>query len=451
MSSEFLRYAKNRAVLPDAENIVLGLKEIAAPWDRKADDLSDEEAYKILLGKKWINLQGTMRPKAKAIRDITPLADFRELTGVCLWDNAIESIAPLRNLTKLVRCGLRKNQVKDLTPLEKMVQLEELEIHSNPIRDLSVLAHLPALKELEMDSDQIAGFAGVHELASLWDLRIHGGCVDLRGLPELPNLRCLQLEDCQSLSGIERFTELRNLHVGTGQVSDLTPIAGLKKLTHLNFGHNRVESLEPLRRLFALRDIWAGHNRIASVEPLRGLPVLHVVNLVENPVSLQEVLRLQAELTSWDEEFADPNPKVEPALQLETVDQETWDYYDTHPFNAADLDGDDDLRSSEKSWLIEQLENALELDWTKEEDFVVPWTGNNGRSNTVMLCSQEAAGSLRAIASTIQQILCKMRNEFIIYLQTDLLGEGDYIVWVYRDRILVAPPHEAVVTDLLSQ
>jgi Leucine-rich repeat (LRR) protein len=449
MGSEFLRIAGNRSAYPDAAFTVLRLKEIAASWDREADDLTDEEAFDILRKKTWISLQRIGR-QGDPVRDITPLADFVGLTGLCLWDNEISTINPIERLVQLERLGLRGNKIEDLSSIRDMVRVEELEVQENPIRDFAVLVHLPELKDLEISGDQLGAFAGMKELASLRSLRIHDSCESLKLLPILPNLRVLHLDGCRSLEGLERFTELRNLYIGSGELRELAPVSSLRKLTHLNFGHNQVVSLEPLKELFALRKVWAGRNHIRKLAPLEKLPVLHYVNLDENPVPSNELEALQASLTPWEDEFVDRAPQVQPAIDVEIVGQDVWDYYDNHPFNGVGYDDDPGLFESEKSWLLSEINEALEVDWTEGEDFTIPWQSPRARSHTVVLSSPEAAASLRAIAGAIQRVLCSARNEFIIYLQTDLDG-GMPTIWVYRNRILVASKDEEAVMALLKQ
>jgi internalin A len=336
MDSLFLRIAGNRPAFPQAAKVVARLKEFVA-WQHEPGEPTDEEAFRLLQKITWLSLQRINQEEP--LEDISPLADFPQLTGLCLWSNRITSVAALEGLTKLERLGLRGNRVADLSPLRQMSALVELEVQDNPVRDFSVLAHLPALRELEISSDQLSAFATTDSLPALWSLRIYGQCESLRALPSLPNLRALDLNGVSSLDGIERFTELRNLYTGSGDLSDLSPLSSLTKLTHLNISRNKVASAAPLARLFALRRFLAMGNRIRSVEPLARLPVLHEVSLKENPVSPADVQALERTLAPWDDEFADPDPRTQPALDVDVVSQTEWDYYDTHPFNAGDLDG----------------------------------------------------------------------------------------------------------------
>jgi Leucine-rich repeat (LRR) protein len=451
MDSIFLRVAKNPAAFPEAAKTLRRLKSIAAKWNQEADDISDEEAFHTLLAKTWISLQCHRQDHVK-VTDISPLSDFPQLTGLCLWNNEIKSISALEGLTQLTRLGLYKNQVQDLTPLHGMKNLRKLEVQENPIRDFSVLANLPSLVDLDISCDQLAAFAPLEELPQLRCLKIMEPVENLRQLPKLPKLRALHLKDaCNSLDGVERFTELQNLYVGSGELRDLSPISELVKLTHLNIGYNHVEDLEPLRQLYALRDLWAAKNLISSIEPLLGLPVLHSAVVKENPVSQKQLAALKEHLTPWDTEFASPEKTFSPCAAIEVVDQETWDFYDKNPFGLSVTDDDYDLLYSEKTWLMDRIESAIGVDWKKEQDFWVPDRSPRSRSFTVVLLSEEAVHSLRQIVASIQRELCYARNEFIIYLQSDIADRThDFAVWVYRDKILATSKTEPIIRKLLG-
>ncbi len=456
MASLFLEIARSPQVSPEGAKTVRRLKEFASCWDEGPRNLSDEDAYKTLKQKEWISLQASNGSDEK-ITDLSPLAEFRDLAGLALNGNKIVCLEPLADLTNLRRLALHENHVVDLSPLATLPNLVDLEIHDNPVHDLSPLAHLPSLRILEISSTQlIEGLArhgaGKVVLPQLWSLTIRGHLEDLRCLPDCPALRQLQICRCDSFDGIEKFTDLRNLCSGGGNASDLTPLRGLKKLTHLTLDHHAIVDLEPLSRLYALRDVSLSSNRITSVEALSRLPVLHSIDLADNPVPADEVSALETSLEPWDVEFAHKGPPRPHRAPIKIVDQETWDYYDQHPFGLDQDDGDCDLLWNEKCWLAGRIDAALSTEWESEEDFVTPGQSPYARSFTVCLYHPEMIQQTRWVVDVIQQELAAARNDFIIYLHTDC-AEDDapwYTIWVYRDKILVTPDQEEVVRALMA-
>ena len=126
MDSIFVRVAKNPKAFPEAAKTVRRLKEIAVPyWDKKLAGISDEKAFSILLQKEWMSLQ-RIRDDEEPLTDISPLADFPQITGLCLWNNVIEDISQLSGLRRLKRLGLYRNKITDIGPIRGMANLRDL-------------------------------------------------------------------------------------------------------------------------------------------------------------------------------------------------------------------------------------------------------------------------------------------------------------------------------------
>ena len=68
----------------------------------------------------------------KAITDISPLAELKELEYVELFMQRITDISPLANHTKLLDLNLSRNNITDLSPLYSCTSLERLHIAFNP-------------------------------------------------------------------------------------------------------------------------------------------------------------------------------------------------------------------------------------------------------------------------------------------------------------------------------
>ena len=91
--------------------------------------------------------------------------------------------------------------------------------------------------------------------------------------------------DIESLRGLEHAINLEVLHIGRTEVSDLTPLAGLKNLRVLKLFSNRISDLTPLAGLINLEILELQANQIVDISPLKGLVNLKELNLGENPIT----------------------------------------------------------------------------------------------------------------------------------------------------------------------
>ena len=112
------------------------------------------------------------------------------------------------------------------------------------------------------------------------EIPIHPG--DMAGLH---NLFLIEIEhDIRSLKGLEYAVNLRVLVVDRSEVSDLTPLAGLKNLEALSVVRSEVSDLAPLAGLENLRVLKLYKNRISDIAPLAGLINLEVLQLQQNQI-----------------------------------------------------------------------------------------------------------------------------------------------------------------------
>ena len=103
---------------------------------------------------------------------------------------------------------------------------------------------------------------------------------DMAGLYDL-----VTEHDIESLRGLEHAINLRILHIGRSEVSDLTPLAGLENLRVLKLYSNRISDITPLTGLINLEVLELQENQIVDISPLKGLVNLKVLNLGENPIT----------------------------------------------------------------------------------------------------------------------------------------------------------------------
>jgi hypothetical protein len=399
----------------------------------------------------WLSFQrlpSTQRP----VRDLTALRYLPNISGLVLIDNEVSDLTPLQTCTNLRRLHLERNPIRNLAPLAGCVNLEELHLGDTPIESFSVLEALPRLRELSIAVDQLPAFRRINCLPALQELKFGlGNFHSFDGFPKLPELRSICGAHVKSLSGLQRFAKLENLVNLFGEFDTLEPLRELKGLTHANILSSRVRSLEPLRGLTELRDLKVIADVVTlDLSPLESLPALHEAAIKcagQEPASLE---KLRAKLSSWDVEFRSEAPRHTPSLELEVVDQDTFDFYDSkQPFNLGDSHTNRGLLSSELDWLDAQLEKVFAVSFDKDEDYTIPFQWRGARSRTVVVYSQRAVEAFPRLVLGMQNVLCGSNRDWIIYFQSDGV-EPEFIVWVYPQKVVTTEKYATVVRNLIE-
>ena len=91
--------------------------------------------------------------------------------------------------------------------------------------------------------------------------------------------------DIESLRGLEYAINLEFLHIGRGEVSDLTPLAELENLWALKLFGNPISDISPLAGLIGLRELRLGSSLISDLTPLANLENLRVLRLQSEQIS----------------------------------------------------------------------------------------------------------------------------------------------------------------------
>lgn len=124
--------------------------------------------------------------------------------------------------------------------------------------DVCLFPKMKALKEL---------FLGPGEYSDL---------SPIAGLTQLESLRA-SINQVRDLKPLEAMTKLDRLDLGRTQVSDLKPLAKLTKLTELQLDDTQVEDVSPLAGLTGLETLSLKRTRVKDVTALKGLKKLKVV------------------------------------------------------------------------------------------------------------------------------------------------------------------------------
>jgi Leucine-rich repeat (LRR) protein len=157
------------------------------------------------------------------VSDFSPLSDLRELEHVVLTRGfAQEHVKHLEHLGPTLRyLHLHSDRVHDLGTLEKFPNLESAHLYCHSIESFRCLRPLERLKALYAYlGSQATDYTHISELSSLESLELHAHeqHTDIRWIAPLQSLKSLEL------SGSE--------------LSDLSPLASLKRLSSLKLSRS---------------------------------------------------------------------------------------------------------------------------------------------------------------------------------------------------------------------
>jgi len=406
-------------------------------------------AEKELQGISWLSLQRT-RNKQRPVRDLSPLRFLPKLSGLVLSNNEVSDISPIATCTELKRLILSQNPIRDISALANCLTIEDLEINGTPIEDLSVLEKLPKLSKLSISANQVPALKRLSRLPALRKLELGSDTFDsFEGFPEMPELRVIFGVHVERLDGLDRFPKLENLVNLSGAFDSLEPLRHSKALTHVNILSSSVHSLKPLAELHSLRDLWI-HTDATTLDlsPLSSLTSLHKLSVECNGKELASLDEFRSTLPSWDVEFRASTPRYTPSLELDIVDQKTFDVYDTEKsFNITESDTNLQLLESELEWLENQIEDVLSKDLKQDEDYMIPFQWGEARSRTVVILSEKAVAAFPRLVLSVQKVLSSARNDWIIYFQSE---DDTFIVWIYPNKIMVTEEYAPNVRKLIE-
>lgn len=295
------------------------------------------------------------------ITDLTGLEFATNLQALDLTGNTIADITPLQNLHNLTNLSLRMNKAKimpDLsllagTPvkslnlvaddygtqpdkmagLAQLTSLEELEMQNNDLTTVPPVTGLPKLRYLGLAGNKLTSVQALAGMRQLTELKVGSNqLTDYTPIASLTNLTTLSIGNNRS-NDISMLRSLVNLEEATfsqmgltnnavqifsympklvtlsidfnDQISDLTPLAGLRQLQSLNFSKDRVADLTPLKQMTNLTDLSFSNAQVANLAPLAGLTKLTSLNMLRNHVSdlsplqnLQDLSYLNAKFQS---------------------------------------------------------------------------------------------------------------------------------------------------------
>jgi internalin A len=273
-------------------------KKTIAAVIRSVKAKNAEEAYKKVMAGDELVLYGG---GSESIADITPLASFKNVKTLVLYNNRISDISPLSTLTHLETLRLELNLVSDISPLRNLKDLQSLQIDDNQISDIRPLAGLVHLRTLWISRNKVTDITPLAGLSALQDLYLSGNPVkDLTPLTHMSvsdvRLSDLGIEDVSALRGLSQKIEaLINIDLSKNKIRDIASLAHLDRVTNLNLSDNRIADISAFTHSkFNYLDLH--NNQIADISAIASLSP-RSVDVRNNPIEdykpLVDLLRAQ--------------------------------------------------------------------------------------------------------------------------------------------------------------
>ena len=184
----------------------------------------------------------------------------------CQIVQALTIQIPDPKLRTVIELALNKEVGADITQ-EEMAKLESLEAFEVGINDLTGLEYATDLKILSFGLNQISDISPLKGLKKLTILDLH---------------RNKQISD---ISALKELLNLTWLSLRGNRIVDMEPLRDLKNLTYLHIGYNQISNVSPLRDLKLLRFLNLDENRILDLSPLSVLSNLRNLALDDNLIS----------------------------------------------------------------------------------------------------------------------------------------------------------------------
>ncbi|KAM4748922.1 leucine-rich repeat and guanylate kinase domain-containing protein [Rhinophrynus dorsalis] len=238
--------------------------------------------------------------------------------------------------------ALSNRNLSDIQILCGYGHLQKLDISCNEICDLSCVSYMPYLTELNASNNRLSTFfdfvppknlmvvdLSFNQITEMKDLSAHTALTklilnnnniqEINGLDKCSSLSHLNMAHNQirSIGGIENVP-IKTLCLSSNQISNISGLESLKTLQTLDLSCNQISSLEGLEGLDFLQSLNLEDNgicQISEIAYIEELPLLHVLNLLKNPVREQaeywlSVLFMLQRLTELDQKKIKVEDKV---------------------------------------------------------------------------------------------------------------------------------------------
>ena len=183
----------------------------------------------------------------------------------------IQDLEGLQHATNLTSLNLQRNRIASISQLSALSQLEVINLYSNKeLDDISVVSGLTSLKQISVGSCNISDLSPI---AGLTQLQI----LDIQGNPATDS------------TPIHNLTNLTRLTLGTGDdagsIADISFLSEFSKLTNFSAAKSNITGISSLAGNTGMDYLNLNNNSISEISVVSGMPGLRYLYFDNNNVS----------------------------------------------------------------------------------------------------------------------------------------------------------------------
>ena len=95
----------------------------------------------------------------------------------------------------------------------------------------------------------------------------------------------------KSLAGLEHCVAVQEIDLENNEITDLTPLAGLKLVQSLTLARNKIESIAPLAELERIQYLELSNNSVSDIAPLAKMTNMRSLYLSDNKITKIDVVK----------------------------------------------------------------------------------------------------------------------------------------------------------------
>ncbi|WP_162006728.1 leucine-rich repeat domain-containing protein [Roseimaritima sediminicola] len=197
-------------------------------------------------------------------------------SATCFADDDPPRLFPDPALEAAVRAEVFEKRYNDEPITKEDVQnISRVVGRGKGIKNLEGLQHCPAVMLLDLEDNEITDLKPIAELKRLQSVTLAGNKI-------------------KTLEPLKDLTGMQLLDVSRNQISDLKPLQKMANLRTLYVASNQLKTLEPIAQLTKIWSLDAENNQLSDLGPVAKLQWLSTLNVRSNAIEdLQPLVGLK--------------------------------------------------------------------------------------------------------------------------------------------------------------